>query len=266
VGGVELLGVERPAEPVQQFGMLGMARSSDDVEQVLVAGRAAAVLRRAGAGAVEAGRRLGGPVVLDADVVLPAVAEVVVVAEDGAVGDGADGDRPWIAEVVQVIDVPVADAVELEQPQMGVLPAHGGLEQAMQVGQSGALGNDDAPPHRRVDVPEADGELDGGHALDRCGRFLVEQRGTGEGHRGRRRWCVAVPPGAEDAEPGEDHPGGVADGEERRRAVEGPTRTRDPAERGQALGHGVLGVPAASGDREQPEQPGDAVGLIARQG
>jgi hypothetical protein len=77
--------VQLPAQPLQQLRTLGVRRVGQHHEQALVPVRAAADLRRAGAGTVEAPRRPGtdgGEPLTDPDVVLPAVAEVVLVPDD----------------------------------------------------------------------------------------------------------------------------------------------------------------------------------------
>jgi hypothetical protein len=196
--------------------------------------------------------------------VLPAVTEVVVVAEHRAVRDQADGDRAGITELVHVLDVAVTATVDVEQRQVRVLPPHGRLEQAVQVAQRRPLGDEDAAPHRRADVPERDGELDGGHRLGRGGRLLVQQGSPRQGDRGRRRRLVPVAPRAENTEAVEDRPRGVPDGEERGEAVERfPRLAGLPTERVHALGDDVLRARAAGRDPEKPEHPGDPVGLRA---
>ena len=80
--------------PLEQFFALGMLRVSHGFDQVFVTGDAAAVLRRTGAGAGQAG---DGPVgdpreeFLDKDFILPTVAEVVLVDDPVVLGQGFGG-------------------------------------------------------------------------------------------------------------------------------------------------------------------------------
>ena len=118
------------AHPLGQLVVLGMGRVGEDLQQPRVPVRAAAVLGRAGTCAVQTGRRLGGRRPSHADVVLPAVAEVVVVAEHRAVRDATEtASRRGITQLVHVLDVAVGSAAELEQRQVRALPAHDGLQQ-----------------------------------------------------------------------------------------------------------------------------------------
>lgn len=84
-----MLGVERTVVPFERFGMLGVVWVGENVEEALVSWEAADVLGRAAALDVgEAGievPRIGLDPVLGGDAVLPAVAEVVEVADGGAV-------------------------------------------------------------------------------------------------------------------------------------------------------------------------------------
>src|SRR4051794_425714 len=177
-GEVESCGVELPADPLEHLVVLGVRRVGQDLEEVLVAGDAAAVLGRTGARTVDAvrGPRTDrGEPLPDPDVVVPAVAEVVRVAPlAGYRGRVPDGEGRLVAELArEVLDVAVEDAAHVEQVQVVVLPAHRRLQHRVQLAQGQRGGDDEPPPDRGLGVPQDHGELD----------RLIRSRGK----RGRRR-------------------------------------------------------------------------------
>jgi len=89
----ERLGVEVTVEPLAPLVVFGMRGVGEDREQLPIAPRPTAVLRRAGAPTVDAA---GTATPLDDDPVVPPVAEVVGVPERGsfAAGTGFGYVRP----------------------------------------------------------------------------------------------------------------------------------------------------------------------------
>src|SRR5690349_6900708 len=99
--------------------MFGLAGVGKGVDEVGVAVYTAAVLRRAGAGAVQtdgvASAGLGGRQLLQPDLVFPAVAEVVLVPEGSAFlsGEIAQGGATFVLQwEVEVGDAVVAAGVD----------------------------------------------------------------------------------------------------------------------------------------------------------
>jgi hypothetical protein len=178
------LGIEVAADPFQVFlvfGMLGVARR---LQEVFVAGYSAYVFGRTGAGARQAERvthaRLRGKNVFDEDLVLPEVAEIVLVRKPRRLtrDDIAEPLFVFIYRFAQthvaLIRYPVLRAPDEEPVEVGVRPTHDGLQNAVEVGvrpthdglqNAVELGKGDVAPHLEltpdgwVRAAEADPEL-----------------------------------------------------------------------------------------------------------
>ena len=103
-----------------------------------------------------------GDALLDADVVIPAVAEVVLVAELAhRIGGLPDGEGLLLPRrpPLDLLDVDVEDTVDVEPVQVVVEPAHRGLDDAVQLAQGERVGNNYAPPNRRMRVAQRDRQL-----------------------------------------------------------------------------------------------------------
>ena len=146
----------------------GWRRVGEDLEQLAVAPRSAAVLGRAGAPAVDArrdcGRRVGGEHLLDRDLVIPAVAEVVRVPERRALaGDRIEAGAPfipwWFAPVLVGVGIAVARAPDLELVQVVVPPAERRLDDLVEVVERAAPVDEHAAPDRWLGVEQCDLEL-----------------------------------------------------------------------------------------------------------
>ena len=142
----------------------GVGRVGQGVQQVLVAGWAAAVLGWTGPGAVDDGVgvvRTAGADVLQGDGVDPAVAEVVGVGVGESVtGFVGDRDQPFTigADFVAGGRAGVDDGVfvDVEGVQMSVVPAHGILDHQVCLVEPGVGRYRHAPPYQRVGVVEFD--------------------------------------------------------------------------------------------------------------
>ncbi len=129
---------------------------------MLISGYTAAVVRRAGALAGEADgiarACLRGQHFLHVDLVFPAVTEVVFVHQRVARG----GDTVE-AHVALALGLRIAHAVGIvadeELVHVGVGPAHRRLDYPVELTELGVAGHLDAPPDRRVTVPEGDFDL-----------------------------------------------------------------------------------------------------------
>src|SRR5208337_2496449 len=128
----EFFRVELLAKPLQAFGALGMGGVCDDVQQLLIAPRAAAILRRTSALACDAcrvDRSLGGrKSLLDRDGVLPVVA--------------------------------VMPAADVEGMEVAAFPAHRCLDRLMQVAESHVGWREKPTPDRRLRAAQRHFEAD----------------------------------------------------------------------------------------------------------
>lgn len=131
---IEGFRIKLAADPFDYRVVFLVLRIGQRFEQIFVSGRAAAILRGAGAFAIDAVRIVHGGFrrqdFLDFDFVLPAVAEVVVVEKAAALLGNAV--EPGVALVFCVAgEIRIRHAVILiadpEGMQMTVGPAHGGL-------------------------------------------------------------------------------------------------------------------------------------------
>jgi len=97
--------------------------------------------------------------------VLPSVAKVVQVHElDGFIAQSsADGELAIVEQGSRGIPFRVRPAVSLalDMPRMqvGIVPAHCGLNDPVELGQAKGVRNQDAPPDLRLDVEQFDTQL-----------------------------------------------------------------------------------------------------------
>jgi hypothetical protein len=106
----------------------------------------------------------------DDDVMLPIVAEVVLVLEHlPLVAEKfAQAPPPFVPHLrgVPGIGDPILLLSESEEMEMVVLPSHDLLDHAMEAGEGDRSGNQKAPPDRRQDLPQFDPELESHRCLD----------------------------------------------------------------------------------------------------
>jgi hypothetical protein len=177
LGCLKTLGVEGTSEPCHRALELLMQGIEDDGEQIRVAVRAATILRRTCPSPADASGVLAtlDPRYdcLEKDVVLPTVAEVVLVLRGG----------PWLYEelmqgvfptsqdrfrVIKGVLVRDTDLhlhagrliVKPEGVKVIVLPAHRVLNRDVQVPKTVGGGDLNVPPDRRLDIAERDPELE----------------------------------------------------------------------------------------------------------
>lgn len=127
----------------------------------------AKVVGRTGAGAGEAaggGRFPGaGLGLLDEDVVHPAVTEVVFVGEALAAAlDQLVEVKVFVAEHAAVLGgcvTGVLDPADVEGVHVTVVPTHGRLDELVQCEQGGAIGHQQAPPDRWLEMAQGEVQL-----------------------------------------------------------------------------------------------------------
>lgn len=100
------------------------------------------------------------------------VAEIVSVVEPVALGEAQVAEQHagsiLFVFVVLVAAVPIARAADLEQVHVTVLPAHGELEDVVELRQRVARRDLDASPDRRLDIQQLDVKRMDGTMQDRA--------------------------------------------------------------------------------------------------
>jgi len=131
----------------------------------VVAGRTATVLRRAGLMAGDAGRiGLTGDrlePLLEPDLMAPGIVQVVLVGEPGARAQAQALQGP-IRRGRRQLPRAVTGGAKAELEEMEALPAHGDLEDAVQLAQGAVGWRQHAPPHHRADKLEPKLQLQDG--------------------------------------------------------------------------------------------------------
>ena len=169
---VERFGVEGTTDPFQQVLVLLVVRVLDGFDEIRIAPNAAAIFRRAGSLTFDAKGvllpRLLFRAAFDQNLVIPGIAEVVFVKEPEFPGSWRDdvaqarGRRILVAELVEIVTdqygVAVKLLADLEVVQVRVFPSHRRLDMFVQLVKSAVL-DLDAPPDRRLRLPERDLEL-----------------------------------------------------------------------------------------------------------
>src|SRR5712692_4396594 len=146
-----------------------MCRIGQNVEQVLIAPGASAILwwtiaLSADAGRIE--RRLAWQrAFFDDDRMFPVVAEVVSVDEAGDAGfqQAVQGQAIFVGDVVNGVAIAVLPAADVEGVEMLIMPTHRGLDCLMQVTQRHLVRHEEATPDRRSRA--AQGHLQADDAL-----------------------------------------------------------------------------------------------------
>jgi len=144
----------------------GVVRVGQAVDEFLVALRPAASSGgHAPPPATQAGYPavgLGCDQILQDDLVFPAVAEVVLVAErvTFATGQVPQGGSALVAQREVPVGDAIADGVVDEHVQVRVGPSHGGLDHMVEAVQADRRGHEQAPPDRRIDVQQGDREAE----------------------------------------------------------------------------------------------------------
>ena len=138
---VDRVGIERPASPLDHLGMVFVLQIGDGLEELGIAPRTADVLGRAAPHGVDQERvcQAGDGIrdALDLDRVLPAVSEVLEVAQGLRAGVLDDVQETRLAGIegafapVRVGNAP-AHIAGTDLVEMAVGPAHGGLEHKVQ--------------------------------------------------------------------------------------------------------------------------------------
>ncbi len=136
-------------------------------EQVPVSDRTTTVLRWASTGSTRANRirlpRIDGEHAFDANVMLPEVAHVVFIDEVLTRPYLEDGKHDLVRVVVKAHTAATGDAIrfaiDTELMQMQVLPAHGYLQDVMQLGDSRVAGYQQATPDHGGNVAQRDLKL-----------------------------------------------------------------------------------------------------------
>src|SRR5262245_39500159 len=150
--------------------MLGMIFVADSFEKIRVADEATAILRWAGALAVDQlrialpfGRRQN---LLDLDFVPPTIAEIVFVQESrafsaySAVEPRAKLVPEFTRRFIQIkCRIGVLRIVGLEAMQVRMCPSHPELEYPVQTAERRIAGDEQAPPDGRINIAESDFEL-----------------------------------------------------------------------------------------------------------
>ena len=151
--------------------MFRMLRVGDRLEQMVVARGAAAVVRRAGAGAGEAGDRLGrgaGQKFFYKHVMLPAVTEVILVDQPvlGSMQQIAEPELSFIMALgvrSEELREPILGGIGLigilrqaEGMQVAVGPAKGQLQHGVELGQFDRGGDEEPSPDGRPEVEQSD--------------------------------------------------------------------------------------------------------------
>ena len=187
---VDIVVVEGLPIPGQHLFVLVVERIESRLEKPHEAGDASDILGRAAPLAGDERRivDVGFPIsnVLDEDVVAPVVAEVVDVEEplDAPIDEGSQADPRRVVdlaleELVVRKGLAVDAIVDHELEQMRIGPADGDVDGVVQGQQGGGERDVDAPPERRLDLPELDSD-----ASEGCARGL---RRTPRGSESRRR-------------------------------------------------------------------------------
>src|ERR1035437_8117896 len=195
--------MEGTASPTDEMFVLFVCRIEDDLQELLVAGHAAHILRWATACATETNGDLHdivhGDYLLQHDFMPPVVSEIVLVDHRVAfsVKHVAQCNATVVNHVVFFVFVQLNDApvvtVLLELVKVAVRPAHNHLECAVKAAQLEGTGYLDHTPDRWVDSKERDLQsidgrrcLLGGHtnivhgfgALSLCGWWSGRRRGA----------------------------------------------------------------------------------------
>jgi len=169
LGQIEYLGIELPADPLGQLLMAFVLEVGEGLKEFRVAADAAAILGRAGPRAGQADgadllAAVGWGDLFDLDLVLPAVADVVDVDElVTGLGRGvAEVDGVVIADVAPLgVGLGVAVWADLEHVEVAVGPAHGALEDVVELGEGEVAGDEDAAPDGRGGAEQNDFKLIG---------------------------------------------------------------------------------------------------------
>ena len=158
-----------------------MLRVTPGLEEVLVAGRAAAVLGRGGACTCETDRIfhrwVGRESFLDGYVVEPVVTEVVGVAEvrDVIRDEVAEASRPRMAWERRFVEFRVRlgnlRSADGERVDVGVVPAERPLDDFVEKVKGASVRHLDDPENRGLDVADLNPDLE--HLFEECGRLHV---------------------------------------------------------------------------------------------
>src|SRR5262249_20997649 len=166
---IKALRIETPSGPGEQLLVLGMIFVADSFEKIRIADEAAAILRWAGALAVDQlrialsfGRRRN---LLDLDFVPPTIAEIVFVQESrafsaySAVEPRAKLVPEFTRRFIQIkCRIGVLRIVGLKAMQVRMCPSHSDLEDPVQIAKRHISGDEQAPPDGRVNIAESDFE------------------------------------------------------------------------------------------------------------
>src|ERR1019366_9984055 len=167
---VRIVGAAIPVEGfLLLFAALAPVGPGYGVQEVIVAWRAAAILRRAAPLTAEELEiepvRFGGLNALDDDPMLPVVAHVVDIPE--RLGAAVERFRKFgragaldLASPTGVVGIgdAVDHIIDRELPEVIVEPAHGGLDDLVQGLKVGRAAHGDAPPDHRLDIGQFDAQ------------------------------------------------------------------------------------------------------------
>ena len=174
-----VFGIERAARPAHHVLVSFVVRIGESFEELLIAPGAADVLGWAGASRLQEPRvdHVGGGIVdpLDADAVIPVIAEVVGILDRPCAGfpeQLLQGHRlrghGTLVEPVRIGHAPT-DISGAELVEMGVGPAHGRLHDLMQPVEPDLQRDLDMAHRLRIDVVQDDPEAgDQAHAAILC--------------------------------------------------------------------------------------------------
>ena len=168
------------APPFGKLGVPLMSGIGKRLAELLVSPRPADVFRRAAPRCLDQHgvcQRNNGERALDLDAVRPAVTEVVVVFEGfraGVLDCRQERDLACIDRAIPpfLVGQAKADVADLEFVEMGIRPAHRGLQDLMQSAEPDAPRHDNAPHHHRFDMIKSNLQADQGT----CHRYAASMR------------------------------------------------------------------------------------------